>query len=384
MDKCYLLHDSIQMKGDNVLRLCDIEFPKLFCDLPFKELECVEFFYIKGVLEICSNIRHILRSIDYSVKVNGIVDIKFFHDRFDSGGGFYRSYSYIMYELGLVFGSRYTLLDILSINNQTHLKYIKNISFFANNDNVDSWSFGLVTSGRDEEIILKNVDIIRRFNVPHFEILVCCSGKITENGFRLLDDSHLSNGRRIPIAAKKNLIAKEARYNNLIIFHDRIIFPENWFREISRLKSAFDVVCFPILDIETRSHRLNDWIKLGWDLDYYQKSIGRLMPYSSWSPEVYINGGVICIKRSIYLDVLQNSNLQWGEMEDVDFSRRLMLNGANIVFYPKANVLSTTKRFGRLVDKSFLVKLKEIIFEPYSKFRNKQIFDKQFKDFLKS
>ena len=385
MNNWYLLHDTINIPGVNILRLKDISYPKLFFELPFKKLESVDYFLIKGVLEIASNIRHILRNIDYSLKVSGILEVYFYSDKFDAGGGVFRSYSYILNEIGLVLADRYTMIFNQTLGGVTHLKYIKDISFFPDNDEGNSWSFGLVTSGNDQAVILKNVQLIKSFNIPKYEILVCCpKGIIDEEGFRILDDRCLWTDDRIPVSAKKNLIAKEAKFNNLIIFHDRIIFSDFFYRELAKLLSAYDVVCFPIFDIESKTRRLIDWVALAWDTNDYKKSKSILLPYTYWSPEIYLNGGLLCIKRHFYLDVLQNTNLHWGEMEDVDFSRRLFLKGLNFTFYDKPIVYSTTVRFGRVEKPNPLRFWLNFIFGPYAKVKNYILIKRRFFVFLKN
>jgi len=368
--------------GAIILRDSDFHHDIQFAHLGIAKRETVAKVFSKGVLERTFNIRRILRSIDYMLRSGGRIEIEFYRDRFDSGGGHLRPLSYLMYEISLVFQSRISLVSKTFNNGVDSIVLEKKSSFFPLNDSVDSWSFGLVSNGESIQKLNTIIRQIEAFNIPKYEILICGpSEKLSSLRVKVLDDKDLYSDARIPISRKKNRIVDAAKYNNLLLIHDRISFDNNWYNEISKLDSNFDVLCMPILDDERRVYRVNDWIKAG---DLYDYTVeGGLMDYSDFSTDLYLNGGVICIKRHIYLDIRIRPFLNWGEMEDVDFSRRLMMSGYDIGFYKNSILYSSTNRIKPSVGgRMFPYTIVDKMLKRYRRIKAKYLFNKAFNEFL--
>jgi len=64
--------------------------------------------------------------------------------------------------------------------------------------------------------------------------------------------------------------------------------------------------------------------------------------YNEWNPNLYIDGSMIIIKRHIAIENQLSDYLHWGEKEDVDFSKRLYLNGYLHSFYEGCYVTTLT------------------------------------------
>lgn len=356
-----------------------------FTELGLPRRESIEKVFTKGVLEQSKNVRRILRFIDYMLKPGGEVHIKFYRERFDAGGGHFRPFSYLMYEVSLVFQNRMEVLHSeFDVVDSIILK--KTEKYFPSDDSKDSWSFGIVSNGENLHRIRGVIAQIESFDIPDFEVIVCGpSDKLQGIRAKVLDDSDLFSDLRVPIGRKKNHIAEEARKNNLLILHDRISFDEDWYQNILKLESNFDAICMPVLDEDSKKHRVNDWLKSGDLYDFTTE--GSLLDYSEFSPLVYMNGGVICIKRHVYQAVKIRDFLNWGEMEDVDFSKRLMNLGFDLGFYEKSILYSSTRRIkineaGNSL--SILQRLIARILRPYGRRKSRKLILNSFKKFLHS
>ena len=126
--------------------------------------------------------------------------------------------------------------------------------------------------------------------------------------------------------------------------HDRISFAKNWYEQISKYGNYFDQLCMPILDEDTGSLRVNDWLKSFHDFTEFQKAKSTRLDYNNWDRHIYSDGGFMLLKKHILAKVKLNPYLNWGEIEDVDLSERLYLNGISICFYKDTYLLTQTHR----------------------------------------
>ena len=59
-------------------------------------------------------------------------------------------------------------------------------------------------------------------------------------------------------------------------------------------------------------------------------SQNRSLDYSSWTPEVIIQGGILIAKKNLMQKVMFDERLHWGELEDMQLSKKMYLEGAFI------------------------------------------------------
>ena len=300
----------------------------------------------KGILETIRYIRHFLKVIDTLLIEGGELYIEFYRVSFDVGGYPLRPLNYLMNEISLCYKDRYVLYHKEFRDNIDFLWLKKLKPSLPHFDSITRWSFGIVSDGKKNERILNIINQIQEFNIPEFEILIC--GPPPSDNLqafvKVLDDSELYSDIRIPISKKKNKIIENACFNNLVIMHDRISFPKDWYKRICLNGNYFDQLCMPILDEETQSLRVNDWIKSYHDFTLFQLSNSVPLKYSEWDRHIYSDGGFLLIKKHIMETQKFNSFLNWGEMEDVDLSERLYLNGNSVSFYPNTFILTQTHR----------------------------------------
>jgi hypothetical protein len=120
--------------------------------------------------------------------------------------------------------------------------------------------------------------------------------------------------------------------------------------------------------------RVQDWLYLKGDFNYFNKIESGIVNYDKWNPYLYIDGGFIVIKTSIIKKILYNENLHWGEAEDVDLARRLYSNGNLFEFDVNNFVFTETHRHNGVSIHSQSI-LKKIILKSYFfKFWSKIIY----------
>ncbi|MFC2110610.1 hypothetical protein ACFLSU_08590 [Bacteroidota bacterium] len=342
---------------------------------------------IKGLLEHSVFIRHILKIADSLLKEEGVLKVEFFNFSFDTLSAPYRGYTGIMHEISICFKERLQLIKKEEVNGVFILSFKKIKNFLPPNDNINSWSFGLVSDGRKNEEVLAIIESIINFNIPNFEILICGpspSDKLAEN-IKILDDKDLYFDIRVPISKKKNRIIQNAKYNNLVIFHDRFFFPKDWFDKVKIYGNYFDGICPKIIDIETKSNRVQDWITTSLNHLQFKKMFPKknVLEYNEWKPNWNLNGGHMIIKKHLIERVLLNPFLNWGEAEDGDMCRRLDADGFCLNNYSDLIIYTSTNRLKQGVNKKGISKYLQIIKYKLSLILNFYKRKQTFKQYLK-
>lgn len=300
----------------------------------------------KGILETTRYIRYVLKVADWLLAVGGTFEIFFYKVSFDAAGYPLRPQSYLMNEVSLCFKNRFRLVRMETEGSVLRISLVKDKSSLPPDDHIDRWSFGIVSDGRKNDRILNIIHQIKNFNIPVYEILICGpspSSSLPEY-VKVLDDSDLYNDVRTPISKKKNRIIQQARYNNLVIIHDRISFHDQWYSKMIEHGNYFDQMCMRILDESSRLRRIQDWMEIFHDITLFEHSSAKEMSYTDWSKHIYVNGGALIIKKHIIEEVLLNPNLHWGEMEDVDLSERLYSHGSLLTFFRDNYLVTQTHR----------------------------------------
>lgn len=322
-----------------------------FIDHPNIKPETVDKIYIKGILEQHKYLRCVLRYCDYMLKPEGILEIDFYNAHFDSPGYAVRGQNEWRYELSLVLGDRIRLVkQDKGLNSNFVFK--KTAMCFPKDDSITKWSFGIVSDGRKNERIMSLINTISSFKIPEFEILICgpSPADALPPNVKVIDDSPCYVDLRIPISRKKNLLIKAARFNNLIIMHDRISFPSDWYKKMCIYGNYYDLLCVPILNEDDHSKRMIDWVTYGSTSFEFNKlklfSRGNsYLNYDEWSEKIYVNGGYFQVKRNIISSVMLNPNLYWGEKEDTDMSIRLYDAGVLVSLFNGNCIYSQGSRF---------------------------------------
>jgi hypothetical protein len=190
-----------------------------------------------------------------------------------------------------------------------------------------NFSFCIITDGSEiaKERIKESIESIENLNIPNYEIL-CIGGNdffkdIKNKNFKkyLFDETI----KKAWITKKKNDIAKIAKYENLVIFHDYYVFNKNWYDGILLIKEDFkkcDVCVNPVFLING-NRDFTDWVT--WD--HPEFGVHKSINYDDWSltKYQYISGGYFIVKRDFILNNKLNEDLVAGEEEDVEWSLRI-------------------------------------------------------------
>jgi hypothetical protein len=193
-----------------------------------------------------------------------------------------------------------------------------------------TFSFGVITNGNKLENLKSFIDSILKIILYEFEQIeiIVCGPKNIENEIKNYcssikfinePDKFKSIGW---ITKKKNMIVEASEYENLIIAHDRYIFPSDFIKNFKNFGQDYSViVCKQELENKTR---IPDWVTIGSEWGWTTPGI---LEYGDWSHYNFINGGIIIAKRNVLKKSPWNELLFWNQAEDVELTRTLKQNG---------------------------------------------------------
>lgn len=213
---------------------------------------------------------------------------------------------------------------------------------------INDWSFGILTMGNKNDVVDEMIESIQKQKIPNYEIIVCGTYKdVSDSHIRVVAfDENVKPGW---ITRKKNMICDLAKYENIVIMHDRIALMDDWFKGMKKYGNNFNVIS---CKQEWKGERAFDWITTGYPYEdqrsrWYLKGF---MEYSDWDPWVYIDGGVIILKKYCWVEVGWNENLFWKQDEDLRLSHDQTRNGQMIRFnpYSEFKILSFRHKISKL------------------------------------
>jgi hypothetical protein len=194
----------------------------------------------------------------------------------------------------------------------------------------EGWTFGILTSGPSENAC-RMVREIRDLGLPDYEILICGPdpGPLPPDApVRRFDlDPPEPRGW---ITRKKNLMAEQARHENLCLLHDRFVIPTDFAFASRRMGVAPGITIFPTLFfpeasksvffryvdyqcIKPTARRFLDSIRLvNFRLDQFPYP-----QYNDWRDTCHIDGGAYIARRALWQAVPQDETLYHGDWEDV-------------------------------------------------------------------
>lgn len=202
------------------------------------------------------------------------------------------------------------------------------------------FSFCIVTGYQDTERLSSIIDNIDSLKIPNFEILIIGGGRNSylhnSKSVRFIDFDE--SVKPIWITKKKNILAREAKYDNLVIMHDYHIFDKNWYEEFKIFGTDWDICSCPQYLINGSRNPM-DWSL--WDKPGYGRAWS--IDYNDWSQTkyMYVSGGFFIVKKYVMMNEPLNELLGWNEEEDVEWSLRvrdkyvMKCNGRSIVRHNK-------------------------------------------------
>jgi len=185
------------------------------------------------------------------------------------------------------------------------------------------FTFGIITSGGADanlDIIVKSIE---QQNIPNYEIIIVGQTCIKGNLVRVIpfDESI----KKAWITKKKNIIAQEAKYENIVFLHDYVKFCPGWYEGFLKFGNHFKICVNRITNLSGKRFR---------DFCLFKEFLTTptLLPYSSkLSPSLsklaYVSGTYYIVKRDVALRYPLDERLGWNQGEDVLFSQTLSKGG---------------------------------------------------------
>lgn len=181
-------------------------------------------------------------------------------------------------------------------------------------------TFGICTTYDDVSRLNEVIASIKSLKIPNVEIIV--AGSYNNNQWTGVDPSvqHVLTHGWTPV--KKNLVAKVANNETLVLIHDYFLFDSEWYEKWKAFDNLgnWDVASNPQYLIDGNRHP-TDWVI--WDhptLPRYHS-----LDYRDWSNTQYqyISGGYFLVKRDFLRANPFNEEMQPGSPEDVEWSLRI-------------------------------------------------------------
>ena len=202
-----------------------------------------------------------------------------------------------------------------------------------NCNNTMEFTFGIVTSGIEDDNINKIIDSIEKQNIPNYEIIIVGNSKIVRNNTKVIEFDE--NIMPLWITRKKNIITDLAQFENIVYLHDYIEFSDTWYTGFLEFGNDFDVCITKIANYDGTRYR--DWCICMWNDPTVSHIIGErnalisnivepgmkcLLPYNEnrLTKYMYLSGAYWISKKRVMLEFPLNENLCWGHGEDVFWS----------------------------------------------------------------
>lgn len=187
---------------------------------------------------------------------------------------------------------------------------------------IEGWSIVVITDGKSNSLLEKLImSVHKELDGSRYEIIIVGPPRLTLSttliNFNLIHIPYRE--LKIPyvsgwITRKKNIGISAAKYNNVVVTHDYVLFKPGWKKGFDSF-GDFDVCTNIIIDMD--GERSTDW--LTWDYP----DIGQaLVPYDKeCSMYQYLCGIYFIGKRQFLLQNPQLEHLRWGEAEDIEWSK---------------------------------------------------------------
>lgn len=177
---------------------------------------------------------------------------------------------------------------------------------------MQEWTFGITTGGKNS--ISPMIDSIQNLNIHQdkYEIIVVGGSPIS--GKNIVHVPFDENQKDIWITKKKQIICEMAKFENVVLSHDYIIFDQGWYDGWLRFNdNDWDVAMNVIYNGD--GLRFRDWCS------YDPLS---LVPYNmvGYGPALYVSGTYWVAKKQFMLKFPLDVSRGWGQGEDVEWSFR--------------------------------------------------------------
>ncbi|MFQ5531487.1 MAG: hypothetical protein ACE5ES_02625 [Candidatus Nanoarchaeia archaeon] len=218
----------------------------------------------------------------------------------------------------------------------------KTQGFLEKEDSITRWSFGIISGGNKIDQIDKQIEIIKNLKIPSYEIIICGKYKETkDNKINYIEFDDFGTGW---ITGKKNVIAENAKYENMVIMHDRIMPNKDFYEGMKKYGNYFEVLSCKVLN--DKKERCGDWMTYGNPFNKVSR-IGDL-DYRDWDKYIWIDGALFIMKKAVWRQVQFDENLFWNQGEDRKMAEDWKDKGIIPRFNPFSSCFTTSWRHGKL------------------------------------
>jgi len=210
------------------------------------------------------------------------------------------------------------------------------------------FTFGIITSGKNLDYAVVNSIYSQNIPKDKFEIIVV-GGEYLSRYPNIIHIEFDESQKPMWITRKKNLITKNAKFENIVFLHDYYILYDNWYQGFLNFGNDWDICMNQVLNLN--HSRFRDWI-ICYDRELEDRDFsldevrgGRptryLPPYDyNKTKNMYISGGYWVAKKQLMEEEPLNENLVWEQGEDYEWSERVLWSGK---YNYKMNVHSTVQ-----------------------------------------
>lgn len=209
-------------------------------------------------------------------------------------------------------------------------------------DSMKRWTFGIISNGKKNDQIKQQIARIHDLKVPEYEILIC--GKFEETKDTKVKYLFFEAYDRGWITAQKNVILEHARYENIVMMHDRILPSRDFYHGLKKYGNYFEVLSCKITDAQ--GMRCGDWMTLGNEM-WSVPRIG-LLEYHDWDRYGWIDGALAIMKKSTWKKAQWDESLFWNQKEDIKLASDWLEKGIVARFNPFSSCTTFTWRHGVL------------------------------------
>lgn len=302
----------------------------------FANYESLDYIFSKNIINDTKFFKVLLKEWFYFIKVNGILIIEM------------QSNTILDFEnlekISLIlFQDKCRILEKEKIGDGYRIIIKKTRPALAIGDSIDKWTFGIITNGSKEEELENQISSIIDLKIPEFEIIICGPYN-PKNKYSKFVKVIPFEPKVAWITKKKNLICKAAKYENLVITHNRFNFDKNWYNGMKKYNNYFEILTCKIISPSGR--RAGDWVTNGQTIAnrWYNKT--GLLEYKDWDENVNINGSFYILKKSTWKKCPWDESLIYGQNEDDKLSLDFHKNGIVPRFNPYSTVHTFPERYG--------------------------------------
>tara|TARA_Y100000034_G_C6858483_1_gene390430 strand:- start:160 stop:831 length:672 start_codon:yes stop_codon:yes gene_type:complete len=195
------------------------------------------------------------------------------------------------------------------------------------------FTFGIITGGN---LDIRVINSIYLQNIPSnkFEIIIVGGEHLPE----FPDIKHIDfdeSVRPMWITRKKNMITRNAKFENIVFLHDYYFLWKSWYDGFLKFGNKWDICMNKILNQD--GSRFRDWI-ICYDREFEDRDFSlsevrrgkstRYLPSYDYTKtkNMYISGGYWVAKKYVMENEPLNENLMWEQGEDYEWSERVLWN----------------------------------------------------------